>query len=71
MRWAHLWPFTRCMVCNGELRQAEADEVKDLLPPRIRETQTEFSRCVNCGRVFWRGSHYARMLGRIEGLMRG
>jgi len=66
---AHVRPFTRCMVCNGELRPAASDEVKDLLPPRIRETKTEFSRCVNCGRVFWRGSHYARMVGWIEGLM--
>jgi uncharacterized protein with PIN domain len=65
----HVRPFTRCMVCNGELRRAASGEVKDLLPPRVRETKTEFSRCVNCGRVFWRGSHYARMLGWIEGLM--
>lgn len=67
---AHVQAFTRCMVCNGGLRAAESEEVKDLLPPRIRETKTEFSRCVDCGRVFWRGSHYARMLGWIEGLMR-
>ncbi len=62
-------PFTRCMVCNGELRPAAMEEVMELLPPRIRETKTEFSRCVNCGRVFWRGSHYARMMGWIEGLV--
>ena len=67
---SHVQPFSRCMVCNGELRPAASDEVKDLLPPRIRETKSEFSRCANCGRVFWRGSHYARMLGWIEGLMR-
>lgn len=66
----HVRPFTRCMVCNGKLRPAAGEEVKDLLPPRIRETKTEFSRCVECGRVFWRGSHYARMLGWIEGLKR-
>jgi uncharacterized protein with PIN domain len=63
-------PFTRCMACNGKLRAAATEEVKDLLPPRIRETKTEFSRCTECGRVFWRGSHYARMLGWIEGLKR-
>ena len=67
---AHVRPFTRCLVCNGKLRPATSEEVKDLLPPRIRETKTEFSRCVECGRVFWRGSHYARMLGWIEGLQR-
>jgi hypothetical protein len=66
---AHVRPFTRCMVCNGELRRAESEEVKNLLPPRIRETKTEFSRCITCARVFWRGSHYARMLAWIEGLL--
>jgi uncharacterized protein with PIN domain len=63
---AHVRPFTRCMVCNGDLRPAAAEEVKDLLPPRIRETKTEFSRCVECGRVFWRGSHYARMMAGLK-----
>lgn len=67
---SHVRPFTRCMVCNGDLRAAAAEHVRDLLPPRIRDSKTEFSRCASCGRVFWRGSHYTRMLGWIEGLMR-
>jgi hypothetical protein len=63
-----LRPFTRCMVCNGDLQPVAKDEVANRLPPRVRETQTEFKRCGNCGRVFWPGSHYARMRGWIEEL---
>jgi uncharacterized protein with PIN domain len=64
-------PFRRCMDCNGLLSSVSKDEVADLLPPHTRETQAEFSRCSECGKIFWRGSHHARMLGWIEELMAG
>jgi hypothetical protein len=61
-------PFTRCMECNGSLVTVRKSEVADLLPPHTRETKNDFSRCVKCGRIFWRGSHHARMLAWIENL---
>jgi uncharacterized protein with PIN domain len=61
-------PFRRCMDCNGPLCPVSKEEVTNQLPPHTRETKHEFSRCQNCGKVFWRGSHYARMLGWIEDL---
>jgi uncharacterized protein with PIN domain len=64
----HFAPFTRCMACNGPLRSVQKEEVSALLPPHTRETKNEFSRCLNCGKIFWRGSHHARMLGWIEAL---
>lgn len=64
----HFTPFQRCMDCNGALEPVAKAEVSDLLPPHTRETKTEFSRCRNCRKVFWRGSHHARMLGWIEDL---
>jgi uncharacterized protein with PIN domain len=65
---SHMRPFTRCMVCNGRLQPVAKQEVADRLPPRVRETHSEFRRCAHCGRVFWPGSHYARMRGWIEEL---
>ncbi len=61
-------PFSRCMDCNGALVLVKKEDIADLLPPHTRETKTEFSRCLNCGKIFWRGSHHARMLGWIEDL---
>jgi uncharacterized protein with PIN domain len=61
-------PFTRCMACNTPLRCVAKSEVMDLLPPHTRATKDEFSRCPNCGKIYWRGSHHARMLGWIEEL---
>jgi uncharacterized protein with PIN domain len=60
--------FSRCMDCNGMLCAVQKDEIADLLPPHTRETKNEFSRCSSCRKIFWRGSHHARMLGWIEQL---
>ena len=62
----HLAPFTRCMDCNGLLCPVAKDEIAEFLPPHTRETKNEFSRCSNCGKIFWRGSHHARMLEWIR-----
>jgi uncharacterized protein len=64
----HFTPFQRCMDCNAPLDPVPKAEVCDLLPPHTRETKTEFSRCRDCRKIFWRGSHHARMLGWIEDL---
>ncbi len=64
----HFNPFQRCMECNASLDPVSKAEVSHLLPPHTRETQTAFSRCRGCHRIFWRGSHHARMLGWIEDL---
>ncbi len=64
-------PFARCMVCNGVLRVAEKESVKDALPPKISEAHTEFLSCESCGRVYWKGDHYDRMRRLIEDLAAG
>lgn len=59
-------PFTRCLPCNALLRAASLREVEPLLPPRTRELYRRFWRCDNCGRVYWEGSHHARMQTLLE-----
>jgi hypothetical protein len=64
-------PFQRCMNCNGRLCPVSKEIVFEMLPPHTRATKNEFSRCPDCGKVFWRGSHHARMQGWIEQLLSG
>lgn len=64
----HLSPFQRCMDCNAPLDPVAKTEIAHLLPPHTRETKNEFSQCRDCRKIFWRGSHHARMLGWIEDL---
>jgi uncharacterized protein with PIN domain len=65
---SRLEPFRRCMACNAPLYSVPKAEVADQLPPHTRETKNEFSRCSSCGKIYWRGSHHARMLGWIDEL---
>jgi len=33
-----------------------------------RQYYEEFSRCVECARIYWAGSHLARLIGLVERL---
>ena len=57
---------SRCMECNGELEPVALEDVADRVPPGVASEGREFWRCGNCGRVFWHGSHWARISGRLE-----
>lgn len=59
-------PFTRCMACNGVLRDVKKSDVA--VPPRVAAEFEEFRECPRCRRVYWRGSHYRRMREWIEAL---
>ena len=63
-----LAPLTRCLHCNGELAAVSKDEVIDQLEPLTRQYYEEFSRCVECARIYWAGSHLARLIGLVERL---
>ena len=54
-------PFTRCLVCNALLVSIAKEQVRALLPPHAARSFEEFRRCPECGRVYWKGSHYHRM----------
>jgi len=61
-------PFTRCMACNALLEDAAPEAVAHLVPAHTAALYHEFRRCAACGRVYWKGSHYRRMLAWIEEL---
>ncbi len=58
--------FSRCAVCNVPLEQVTKSAVKGSVPPYVFQTQTQFRRCPQCHRVYWRGTHWARMLAQME-----
>jgi uncharacterized protein with PIN domain len=63
-----LAPFSRCVRCNGRLIGVSKDEVIDRLEPLTRRYYDDFSRCPDCGRIYWPGSHRTRMAGFVERL---
>ena len=56
-----LAPLTRCTACGGRLRPVPKEEVAELLEPGTRRSYADFSRCIRCGRVYWRGAHARRI----------
>lgn len=58
-------PFRRCLRCNGLLEPVPKEGVIDRLEPKTRQYYDEFSTCQGCGRIYWKGSHYQRMLSFI------
>ncbi|HEU4903071.1 MAG TPA: Mut7-C RNAse domain-containing protein [Flavisolibacter sp.] len=65
---ACLLPFSRCIACNGLLAFVAKEEVLPLLPAQTKEYFTEFYQCSNCGRVYWKGSHYKNMQQVVDRL---
>jgi uncharacterized protein with PIN domain len=69
----HLEPTAvRCSVCNGELRQVEADEAevlkgRDYVPSDLIG-EWEFWICDRCGRIYWEGSHWQDIRERLKHL---
>ena len=59
-----LAPWTRCPACNGLLSPVAKEAVAPMLPPGTRRTYQAFSRCRDCGHVYWHGAHGKR-LGQI------
>ena len=58
---AQVRPFTRCITCNGVLEPVGKAEIEDQLEPLTRKYFQEFSRCGQCGQIYWKGSHHGRM----------
>jgi uncharacterized protein with PIN domain len=52
-----LAPWTRCPACNGPLAPVAKAAVAAVLPPGTRRTYQAFSRCRDCGHVYWHGAH--------------
>lgn len=62
-------PFSRCIECNCKLKAVDKALIRNNIPYFTYKHFDEFALCPNCRRVFWRGSHYKRMLEDIRHLI--
>ena len=61
--------FTLCLECNQPLIRRRKEEIKDLVPPYVFQTQSQYVECPSCHRIYWRGTHWQRMKRELETLM--
>jgi len=59
-------PFQRCMRCNRLLEPVPEHEAQRKVPPRVQQQVNEYKHCPGCRRIYWKGSHYERMVGFIN-----
>ena len=58
--------FTRCTYCNEPLESVPREEALTLVPPLVRELQTDFCRCGKCRRMYWGGTHTQRAIDKLD-----
>jgi len=63
-------PFTRCLVCNAELRPIARAAVRERVPARVYARRRAFRECVSCKRLYWRGTHYQALERLARGVRR-
>lgn len=61
-------PFTRCMQCNGKTHAVSKQDIETRLLQKTKKYYDEFFQCTNCEKVYWKGSHYLKMLEMINNI---
>jgi len=49
--------FTRCSLCNGTLEYLNRNAVYGKVPDYVWTVNNIFSRCKECGKIYWPGTH--------------
>lgn len=61
-------PFTRCLECNGIISAVAKSEIEMDIRENTRKAFQEFYQCRICKKVYWKGSHYEKMMKVVENL---
>ncbi|MDX9788582.1 MAG: Mut7-C RNAse domain-containing protein [Desulfobacterales bacterium] len=56
----------RCLACNGVIHETSKEAVWHLLEPKTKIYYREFFQCADCGRVYWKGTHFPRLKEKID-----
>ena len=57
--------FSRCLRCNEPLIPVDKAAVADQIPDYVAWTQSVFSQCSGCRRVYWPGTHWSNMISEL------
>jgi len=59
-------PFSLCLRCNRPLEPVDRTEIAARVPGKVLHLHDRFTRCPGCERIYWPGSHYARMQAALQ-----
>jgi uncharacterized protein len=63
--------LTRCIECNHLLVRVSWKDVVNRVPPYVARTQTRFSQCHGCMRIYWPGTHSQHISDRLRSVFSG
>ena len=68
-------PMSRCVECNGLIRDADINSpefslVKSDIPEGVLSWCTEYKICSSCGRIYWHGSHYDKLVVQVRDILK-
>jgi len=61
-----LKPFSICLECNKSLIVKNKDDVRNIVPPHVFETQSYYMECPSCHRIYWQGTHWQTMSKELD-----
>ena len=61
----------RCAGCNVLLHSISAEEASALVPSFVARHYHEFLQCDSCSRVYWPGTHWEALTGRLALIRKG
>ena len=58
----------RCSACNGDLADLDKAQAKESVPEGAFENNDKFWKCLKCGKVYWKGTHWHGIMDRFRRL---
>ncbi|MBN2089606.1 Mut7-C ubiquitin/RNAse domain-containing protein [candidate division KSB1 bacterium] len=58
--------FRKCSICNGDLRKVDKETILSQIQAGTQKYYCTFYQCRQCHKIYWRGSHYARLKARLS-----
>ncbi len=59
----------RCTLCNGELALTAKNAVAGRVPEHVFLNAAYFLTCMECGKVYWHGSHKRSIDSRLQEIL--
>ena len=60
--------FTRCTECNHLLEKKETADLEGYIPEGVRERFSTVLYCRNCGKYYWEGDHFNKIVEFLRGM---
>ena len=63
--------LSRCSLCNGILDNFPKEDAKGSIPEYVYLTSDYFKRCNGCLKLYWKGTHYERLIKKLSEVLKG